>query len=143
LADARKALPQDSPQLAGMLGAIGLGLLEQKKWTEAEPLLRECLVIREKNEPDDWRTFNAQSMLGGSLLGQKKYADAEPLLLKGYEGMKAREKTIPPQASTRIPEALDRLIELYTATDKPDEVKKWQAERAKYPNVAPPQPEKK
>jgi hypothetical protein len=34
---------------------------------------------------------------------------------------------------------LDRLIELYTATDKPDEVKKWRAERAKYPpEVAPP-----
>ena len=59
-------------------------------------------------------------------------------MLKGYEGMKQREKTIPPQASTRLPEALDRLIELYTATNKPDEVKKWQAERAKYPATAPP-----
>jgi hypothetical protein len=58
--------------------------------------------------------------------------DAEPLLLTGYEGMKQRETTIPEQGNTRIPEALDRLIELYTATDKPDEVKKWQAERAKY-----------
>jgi len=31
------------------------------------------------------------------------------------------------------PEAAGRLIELYTATNKPDEVKKWKAERAKYP----------
>jgi hypothetical protein len=76
-------------------------------------------------------------MLGGALLGQKKYAEAEPLLLKGYEGMKAREKSIPRQGSTRITEALDRLIELYTATNKPDDVKKWQVERAKYPEVAP------
>ena len=82
-------------------------------------------------------------MLGGALLGQKKYAEAEPLLLAGYEGMKQWEKTIPPQAGTRIPEALDRLIELSTATNKPDEVKKWQAERAKYPAVAPPPGEKK
>jgi hypothetical protein len=85
-------------------------------------------------------------MLGGALLGQKKYADAEPLLLTGYEGMKAHEKTIPSQGNTRIPEALDRLIELYTATNKPDEVRKWQAERAKYPTpkeVAPPPKEKK
>ena len=79
-----------------------------------------------------------KSLLGGALLGQKKYAEAEPLLLKGYEGMKQREKTIPPQASIRLPEALDRLIELSTATNKPDEVKKWQAERAKYPETAPP-----
>jgi hypothetical protein len=34
------------------------------------------------------------STLGGALLGQQKYADAEPLLLKGYDGMKARENTI-------------------------------------------------
>ncbi len=56
--------------------------------------------------------------------------------------MKKREKTIRPQANTHIPEALDRLIELYTATDKPDEVKKWRAERAKYPDVLPPRDKK-
>jgi hypothetical protein len=101
--------------------------------------LRECLALREKRQPDDWRTFNTRSMLGGALLGQKKYADAEPLLLAGYEGMKRREKTIPPQGSARLPEALDRLIELYDATNKPDDVTKWRAERAKYPpEVAPP-----
>jgi serine/threonine protein kinase/tetratricopeptide (TPR) repeat protein len=133
LPEARKSLPDDSPQLAGMLAQIGLGLLEQKKWAEAEPLLRECLAIREKKLPDDWRTFNIQSMLGGALLGLKNYADAEPLLLAGYEGMKQREKSIPPPASTRIPEALDRLIELYTATNKPEDVKKWRAERTNYP----------
>ena len=57
--------------------------------------------------------------------------------------MKAREKTIPPPGRTRLPEALDRLIELYTATNKPDEAKKWQTERAKYPDVAPPPRAKK
>lgn len=122
---------------AGELAALGLNLLQQKKWTDSEPILRECLAIREKKEPDDWRTFNTQSMLGGALLSQKKYAEAEPLLLKGYEGMKARQQEIPklPDAQLRIPEALDRLIELYTATNKPDEVKKWQGERAKYPET--------
>ena len=118
-------------------------LLQAKAYAEAEPLLRECLAIREKAQPDFWATFNTQSSLGGALLGQQKYAEAEPLLLKGYEGMKAREKTIPPQGSVRIPEALDRLVELYTATGKPDEAKKWRAERAKYPDIAPPPREKK
>ena len=36
--------------------------------------------------PDDWPTFNARSMLGGSLLGQKKDAEAEPLLLSRMKG---------------------------------------------------------
>jgi tetratricopeptide (TPR) repeat protein len=122
------------------LANLGLNLLQQKKWTEADPVLRECLAIRDKVQPDDWRTFNTQSMLGGALVGQRKYADAEPLLLKGYDGMKARERTIPQSGGgeLRIAAALDRLIELYTATDKPEEVKKWRAERAKYPTVAPP-----
>jgi tetratricopeptide (TPR) repeat protein len=114
LADTRKSLPKDSPELGGMLAQFGLSLLEMKGYTESEPLLRECLAIREKTQPDAWNTYNTQSLLGGALLGQKKYADAEPLLLKGYEGMKAREATIPPEANTRIPEALKRLIELYT-----------------------------
>jgi hypothetical protein len=71
------------------------------------------------------------------MLGQKKYDEAEPLLLQGYEGLKARAKSIPPQGSARITEALDRLIELANATGKPDEAAKWQAERAKYPEAKP------
>ncbi len=134
----RKMLPKDSPVLAGLLAQIGLSLPEQKKWSEAEPLLRECLAIREKTQPDVWSTFNTQSLLGGAILGQKKYAEAEPLVRTGYEGMKQREKTIPPEGRVRLPEALDRLIDFSTATNKPDEVKKWQAERAKYPAAAPP-----
>jgi tetratricopeptide (TPR) repeat protein len=138
LADARKRLPPDSPPLAGELARLGLALLQVKAFPEAEPLLCECLAIREKHAPDDWRTCNTQSMLGGALLGQKRYAEAEPLLRKGYEGMKARAKAIPPQGEPRLPEALDRLIALSTATNKPDEAKRWQAERAKYPTTPPP-----
>ena len=140
LTDAHRAFPKDSPQMAGLLAQLGMTLLERNGFAVAEPLIRECLAIREKAQPDAWQTFNTQSMLGGALLGQKKYADAEPLLLAGYEGMKAREKTIPPQANTRVPEALDRLIGLYTATDKSDEAKKWRAERAKYPSPRAPMP---
>jgi hypothetical protein len=45
--------------------------------------------------------------------------------------MKLREKKIPPQSAIRLPVALDRLIQLYTDTNEPDEVKKWQAEKEK------------
>ena len=114
-----------------MLAPIGQSLLRREKWTEAEPHLRRCLAIGEKSKPDDWSTFYTKSMLGGALLGQKKYAEAEPMLLAGYAGMKQREKTIAPIKMNFLTEALDRLIELATATNKPDDVKKWQAERAK------------
>jgi hypothetical protein len=145
LAKKKARLGAEHPQTLGTMASLGLFLLRQKKWNDAEPLLRDCLAGRQKQIPDSWFTFNTQSMLGGALLGQKKYAEAEPLLVKGYEGMKTRAKTIPQQGGgeLRIPEALDRLIELYTATNKPDEANKWQAERAKYPPARKPVAPKK
>jgi|SRR5262245_9953290 len=91
----RKGLPlfeerfgADSVLYADHLASLGLNLLFQERWADAEAVLRDCLAIREKEQPDAWTTFNTQSRLGGALLAQKKNADAEPLLLKGCEGMK-------------------------------------------------------
>jgi tetratricopeptide (TPR) repeat protein len=133
LADARRTLRPDSPQLAGTLAQLGFSLLTNKEFAEAESILRESLTIREKNEPDLWTTFNTRSLLGGTLLGQHKYADAEPLLVAGFEGMKKRADTIPQPGKVRLAEAAERLVELYAQTNKPDDLKKWQLERTKYP----------
>jgi serine/threonine protein kinase/tetratricopeptide (TPR) repeat protein len=132
-ADARRTLPPDGPKLAAKLALVGSALLTIKEFADAEPVLRECLSIRTKKQPDRWATFNTRSQLGGALLGQKKYAAAEPLLLQGYEGMNQRRKTIPPKARANLSQAADRLVALYTATHQPGELKRWQAERAKYP----------
>ncbi len=102
--------------------------LAQRKYVEAEPVLRECLAKRTELASDDWKTYNAQSLLGEALSGQQKYAEAEPLLTAGYEGMKQREATIPPEAKSRLPLALERLVRLYEAWDKPDEAAKWRQE---------------
>lgn len=137
----RKRLKANDPELGEMIALGGLSALKARQFDEAEPLLREALAIREKAQPTAWSTFNAQSMLGGALLGQKKYAEAEPLLLRGYAGIKQRLATIPAPARPRVPEAVDRLISLYEALNKPDEVAKWRKERELYPS--PPQPDKK
>ena len=126
LASVKTKSSVDSPAYSSALAALGLNLLYQKKWTDAEPIIRECLAIREQTEPDEWRTFNAKSLLGGVLLGQKKYDEAEPLLLVGYEGLKLREAKIPPPPKDRLlREAVERLVQLYEATGKPDEADKW------------------
>ena len=39
--------------------------------------------------------------------------------------MKAREAKIPANAKIRLTEAVQRLIDLYTAWDKPDEAAQW------------------
>jgi hypothetical protein len=115
----------DDPDTAGLQAMLGLHLLQQEKYADAEPILRACLTGREKTMPDSWLFFNAKSMLGGSLLGQKKYAEAEPLLLDGYEGMRKRAGTIPDQAKVRLTEALERIVQLYDAWDKKDKADRW------------------
>jgi tetratricopeptide (TPR) repeat protein len=120
----------DSLPYAGELAALGQNLLQQKKWTDAEAVLRGCLALREKKQPNVWNTFNTQSMLGGALLGQKKHAEAEPLLKAGYEGMRARAKTIPPQGKVRLTEAAERLVQLYEATGNAAEAERWRLELA-------------
>jgi len=120
---------RESVAYAGELAALGLDLLEQKNWTEAERVLRECLAIREKNEPDIWTTFNTQSMLGDALLGQKKYADSAPLLLQGWAGIKHRAAQLPePLRTQRLNEAAERLVRLYDALGKTEEATKWRKE---------------
>ena len=104
---------------AGPLAWECFVLLEKGDFAEAEPMVRECLALREKQTPDDWLTFNARSMLGGALLGQKRFAEAEPLLLSGYEGMQQRGASILAVGGTNPREALQRLVELYERTDRP------------------------
>jgi hypothetical protein len=112
------------------LAQLGVSLSKQRKWAEAETILRECLTIREKAQPDQWSTFTTRSMLGGSLLGQQKFADAEPLILAGYEGMKAREVTIPAQAKHQLREAAERAVRLYEGWGKDGKAAEWRAKLA-------------
>ena len=127
LAAQKRVEGEQHPAVAGTLASLGLNLISQEKWTDAESSFRECLAIREQAQPDLWSTFNARSLLGGSLLGQKKYAEAEPLLLSGFEGMKAREAKVPLKSKNRLPEAVGRIIQLYEAVGKADEAARWRA----------------
>jgi serine/threonine protein kinase/Flp pilus assembly protein TadD len=122
-------IPYRNPAL---LAQQSTALLAKGKFDEAEPLARECLAIREKQNSDDWLTFNARSLLGGSLLGQKKHAEAEPLLLAAYEGMKQREARIPANGRPRLKETLQRLVQLYDATDRPDQAAEWKQKLAEF-----------
>lgn len=118
----------DSSSHASALAVCGAMLLSQKKPDEAEWKLRECLVIRQKIQPDDWATFDAQALLGEALLAQKKYAEAEPLLRQGYEGMKQHGAKAPPQGKVRLAKTLERLVQLYEARGEKDKAAKWRKE---------------
>ncbi len=128
----RKSLfgPEDLDTLS-RVNDLGRAYLAANDAPKAEALFREGLAAREKVQPDGWRTFNTQSLLGAALLAQKKYAEAEAPLIKGFEGMKQRRKSMEALGDVRVPEALDRLIELYTATNRPEEAEKCRVERTK------------
>src|SRR5262249_54303809 len=102
--------------------------LRQRKFAEAEPILREVVTLQTKACSDHWSRFGVQSMLGEALSGQKKFVEAEPLLIAGYEGMKQRAKSVPPQGSWLFDQAVERVVRHYEAQGKPDEVAKWRKE---------------
>jgi len=121
----RKLLGNEHQDVAAAAAMLALCLLDSGRFAEAEPIARESLAIREKLLPDDWKTFNSRSVLGGTLLGQKEYAKAEPLLLSGYEGMKQREDKIPNAARIRLRQGVERLTRLYTETGKLEKAAEW------------------
>jgi hypothetical protein len=128
LAAAREKFGPESDAFAVELEEQGRSLAAQRRHADTEPILRECLAIRQKIQPEDWTVFQAQSMLGAALLGQEKYAEAEPLLVAGYEGLEARKEKIPRfYARYRLSEAAERIIRLYEASGQTDKAAQWRS----------------
>jgi tetratricopeptide (TPR) repeat protein len=135
----------NSPARAAALAVRGSVLLREKKFAEAELKLRECLAMRQKIQPDDWVTFDTESLLGQALVEQRKFAESEPRLVAGYEGMKQREDKIPPQDKHHLIKALERLVSFYEAWGQVDKASAWrkvleQTEIATKPDVSPKAP---
>jgi tetratricopeptide (TPR) repeat protein/tRNA A-37 threonylcarbamoyl transferase component Bud32 len=117
----------DSLLLAGDLAELSRDLVQLGKSSEAESLLRECVAIREKAIPDDWRRFFGMSLLGRAISDQGRYAEAEPLVVSGYEGLKAREAKIPAVSKVHLSNAAAQLVRMYNAWGKPDQAREWAA----------------
>jgi eukaryotic-like serine/threonine-protein kinase len=99
--------------------------VSQGKFTDAEPLAREALEMDQKQQPDHWQRFRAESLLGASLAGEKKYAEAEPLLLEGYQGMLARKDRIVVCDWYHLGRAHEWIVQLYQAWGKPAKAAEW------------------
>jgi hypothetical protein len=112
---AEDSLGPNHPNTLTIRNYLATANLDAGRWVDAEGLLRECLRLREKEHPDDWRRFHTMGQLGAALAGQKRHAEAEPLLIDGYEGMKARAARIPGPHRRRLPEAAARIVPFYEA----------------------------
>jgi eukaryotic-like serine/threonine-protein kinase len=115
-----RSQPRNDRFYSDSLAMLAHCLIVTQKYVEAVPLLRDCLRIKEQTQPDDWTTANVRSLLGEALAGKTAFLEAEPLLLAGRNGLAERRATIPAwQRDSRLRQAVDRLIRLYEAWDKP------------------------
>ncbi len=123
---------------AGELIKDGVALLKSDQPADAEPVLRECVAIREEVlEKDDWLIANARSNLGESLAKQAKLTEAEPLLVESADALQGHAKV----PEIRKAEAIQRVADLYEAwhAAEPDrgyddKVKQWVAKAIKIEN---------
>jgi hypothetical protein len=129
------ASPVMLPRIITQLGAVRLA---EEKYSEAEALLRESSRLAEKRWPDAAYRYYVMSLLGASLAGQKNYAAAEPLLLQGYAGLQQRQASLLPylNATRRITESLERLVQLYDAWGKPAQAAEWKQKLAAFQQAA-------
>jgi tetratricopeptide (TPR) repeat protein len=103
--------------------SLGRLRLKLRRYGEAEVLLREALNGEGAKGPNVWDLYDRQSLLGASLMGQGKYAEAEPLLISGYQGLLKQSPAISVDAN--LPQAGERLVQLYTAWGKPAQAEDW------------------
>jgi serine/threonine protein kinase len=118
--------------IAYSLDLLGECLVEMGKAVEAETLLRESLALRTSGHIavlGPWASLyvaNTESLLGSSLVPQGRYAEAEPLLLKSYGTLKGFDKSVVPDPALKA--AAMRVVKLFEAWGKADELARWRAE---------------
>jgi non-specific serine/threonine protein kinase/serine/threonine-protein kinase len=131
----RSQVPDGDVALGAATGSFGQLLVEQQEYEEAEPLLRECLPIRESTlhpkSADYWLIAQTRSLLGCALVGRgaavassnpwqaiELFTEAEPLVLDGYEWLSQNFEQINPALRRelrikRVSEAGERIVWLY------------------------------
>jgi hypothetical protein len=108
-----------------VLGFLGQNLFLQQRYDMAEPILREALSIYEKLHPTNPERFYWMNVLGGVLCGQERCSEAESMLVQGYEEMRKRERLMDANWRTRLPQAGERVVRFYEATNQPEKARAW------------------
>ncbi len=124
LTHARTRWGADDRDVLVFMNNLGRAYLALEPVT-AGPILRDVLARWMRADHNDWHTYEAATLLGRFLLLCKDYTGAETYLLQGYDGLKAREDSIPTRSRRRIAEAHARIVELYDAWGKPERAEGW------------------
>lgn len=116
------------------LAQLGLNLRQQRKWTDVEPVMREIVKLDSELPSNGWYPSANRMLLGSALVELKKFEEAETLLLQARKELRDYIENHTDEAERdqflrqSAGETSARLVELYKQLDKPDEVKKYEAE---------------
>ncbi|HEX4132870.1 MAG TPA: tetratricopeptide repeat protein [Pirellulales bacterium] len=123
LAELQAAQPPVPMAVSDVQVLLGEALLAQNHPADAEPLLREAVEAdRRLLAEGHLRTAQAESAWGEALVALKRYDEAEPLLVGSFAVLSVKRGG---QREAR--RALERVIALYEAWDKPSAAAEWQA----------------
>jgi serine/threonine protein kinase len=117
----RTRLPADNELLADRLYLLGKARVLLQRFAEAEAPLRDSLAIYLKKRPKSLARYQTAGVLGAALAGQKKHAEAEPLLVDAAKFLLANA----PSDRAALRAALQRVIDLYDAWDRPEDAALW------------------
>jgi len=106
---------------------LGWNLIEQRKYSQATPLLREALAYREKQNLDDWQLRRAQIFLGAALNGSHQFPEAEKILLGGQQGFEQHLSRTPANQKRWLRYSEQQLADLYSAWGKTEQAAHWRA----------------
>ncbi len=110
--------------ISNSLAQLGAMLIAEQRHSEAEPVVSECLEIRERvMEEDDWHIANSRSQLGACALAGGRYEEAEGLLVSAHEAFRNHRDA----PEVRVTEALQRVVRLYTEWGRTDDADRYRA----------------
>ena len=105
---------------------LARALLLSKKFAEAKSVCETNLSNWKMNAPNRWSRFHVEGILGAVLLAEGDLEQAEKLLLSAQHNLEDKQNMIPSHRSYVIPEALQRLVELYQQLEQPTKSATWQ-----------------
>jgi len=121
---ARRSWPRGSWRIGAAAMALAGYILEEERYAEAEPYLREAVTsYSESLRPDHGWTANAESILGATLGRLGKSEEGEPLLLRGYQNLVGERGA----TDSWTLDSLRRLVEFYDLQGRTSDAARYRA----------------
>lgn len=119
----------DAQTVGRVMFRLGFALWRQGRFSEAEPVVRECKRIWDTSSPGSVGTEASHGLLGQILVAQGRFQEAEPLLVSAFNNLKNFPATANPLGirGNGAREIALALADMYTKTNRTAEAAEWTA----------------